>query len=83
MAHLHHGDLGALREIVTRMPQFSIGHQDVCRGCALGKYTKDVFPNSDSRSNGILDLIYTDVCGPMSRVLSLQEDLDLFPEGQE
>jgi hypothetical protein len=40
----------------------------VCRGCALGKFTKVVFPSSDSRSAGILDLIHTDVCGPMSRV---------------
>jgi hypothetical protein len=68
MAHLHHGALGALREIVTGVPQFSIEHQDVCRGCALGKFTKTVFPNSDSRSARILDLIHTYVCGPMSRV---------------
>jgi hypothetical protein len=40
----------------------------VCRGCTLGKYTKNVFPSSDSRSTRVLDLIHTDVCGPMSRV---------------
>jgi hypothetical protein len=68
MAHLHHGALRSLREIVTGMPQFNIEHQEVCRGCALGKYTKTVFPNSDSRSAGVLDLIHIDVCGPMSRV---------------
>jgi hypothetical protein len=63
MAHLHHGALGVLQEIVTGVPQFSIGHQDVCRGCSLGKFTKVVFPSSDCRSVGILDLIHTDVCG--------------------
>jgi transposase InsO family protein len=40
----------------------------VCRGCALGKFTKAVFSSSNSRSAGILDLKHTDVCGPMSRV---------------
>jgi hypothetical protein len=31
MAHLHHGALGVLREIVTGLPQFDIEHQEVCR----------------------------------------------------
>jgi hypothetical protein len=67
MAHLHHGALGGLREVVTRVPQISIEHQDVCRGCALGKFTKASFPNSDTRSVGILDLVHTEVCGPMTQ----------------
>jgi hypothetical protein len=67
MAHLHHGALGGLREVVTGVPQISIEHQDVCRGCALGKFTKTSFPSSDTRSVGILDLVHTDVCGPMTR----------------
>jgi hypothetical protein len=40
--------------------------KDVCRRCELGKFTKAVFPSSDSMSTRILDLIHTDVCGPMS-----------------
>jgi transposase InsO family protein len=57
-----------MREIVTALPQFGIENQEVCRGCTLGKHTKTVFPNCDSRSAGVLDLIHTNVCGPMSRV---------------
>jgi hypothetical protein len=67
MAHLHHGALGGLREVVTEVPQINIEHQYVCRGCALGKFDKASFPNSDTRSAWILDLIHTDVCGPMTR----------------
>jgi hypothetical protein len=67
MAHLHHGALGGLREVVTRVPQINIKHQDVCRGCALGKFAKASFPSSDTRSAGILDLVHIDVCGPMTR----------------
>jgi transposase InsO family protein len=36
--------------------------------CALGKYTKTVFPSSDSIATCILDMIQSDVCGPMSYV---------------
>jgi transposase InsO family protein len=34
----------------------------------LGNFTKTSFPNSDTKSVGVLDLVHTDVCGPMSRV---------------
>jgi hypothetical protein len=37
MAHLHHGALRILREIVTRVPEFSTEHQELCKVCALGK----------------------------------------------
>jgi hypothetical protein len=66
MAHLHQGALRILREIVTRVPKFSIEHQEVCKGYSLGKYTKTAFPSSDNKVAGILDLIHSDVCGPMS-----------------
>jgi transposase InsO family protein len=37
-------------------------------GVLLGSTPRLSFPSSDSRSTGVLDLIHTDVCGPMSRV---------------
>jgi hypothetical protein len=66
MAHLHHGALRILREIVTGVPEFTIEHQELCKGCALEKYTKTFFPSSDSRAASILDLIHSNVCGPVS-----------------
>jgi hypothetical protein len=66
MAHLHHGSLRVLREMVTRVPYFSSERHELCKGCTLGKYTKTSFSSSDSRAAGILDLIHSDVCGPMS-----------------
>jgi hypothetical protein len=67
MAHLHHGALRGLREDVTKVPQISIDHQDVCIGCALGNFTKASFPRSDTRSVEILDLVQTNMCGPMNQ----------------
>ena len=43
-----------------------VDHDGVCRGCALGKNTKVSFPKSESRSKGILDLVHSDLCGPMT-----------------
>ena len=68
MAHLHHPALRLLRHMVTGLPEFSTRQSDVCRACALGKYTKTAFPSSDSRSAGVLDLIHSDLCGLMSSV---------------
>ena len=52
--------------MVTGLLEFSTKHNDVCRGCALGKYSKTTFPSSDSRSTWILDLVHFDLFGPMS-----------------
>jgi hypothetical protein len=63
---LHHQALRVLTEMVTGVPDFSSEHHDFCKGCALGKYTKTTFLSNNSRAVGILDLIHSDVCGPMS-----------------
>ena len=52
--------------MVIGMPEVSPKHEGICKGCALGKNTKKSFPRSKSRSKGILDLIHSDICGPMS-----------------
>ena len=41
-------------------------HDDVCKGCVKGKNTKKTFPSSKSKEKGILEIIHSDVCGPMS-----------------
>jgi len=50
------------------LPEFISDQHGVCKGCVMGKYTKIAFPSSDSRSKGILDLIHSDVYGPISAV---------------
>jgi hypothetical protein len=66
LAHLHYRDLPALGKMVTGLPPLCVEHDGVCRGCALGKNAKGTFSSSDSRSKGILDLIHSDLCGPMT-----------------
>jgi transposase InsO family protein len=68
MAHLHHGALKVLKEMVAGLPDFNTEHREVWKGCAMGKYTKTTFPSSDRMTGDILDLIHSDVCGPMSSI---------------
>jgi len=44
MGHLHHGALRMLRETITGVLELGTKHDDVCKGCILGKYAKAVFP---------------------------------------
>lgn len=37
----------------------------VCIPCCKAKQTRLPFPNSGSRANGLLEIIHTDLCGPM------------------
>ena len=42
------------------------GNTEVCEGCVLGKMTKTPFPKkSQSRGSAPLELVHTDLCGPM------------------
>lgn len=54
------------REVVIGLPDVKVEQQGVCKGCVLGRYAKTVFPSCDRRSKGILDLIHSNVGGPMS-----------------
>jgi hypothetical protein len=64
--HLNYDAFPGLQKMVTCMPIFHFEHDSVCRGCALGKNTKNAYPHSRRRANGILDLIHFDLCGPMT-----------------
>jgi hypothetical protein len=66
LGHLNYNALPGLQKMVTGMPVFSVEHDSVCKGCSLGKNIKKPYPLSNRKSNGILDLIHSDLCGPMS-----------------
>jgi hypothetical protein len=73
LAHIHYRSLPALWKMVTGFPEIQIqAHKVVFKGCALGKNVKGSFLGSGNRSKEILDLIHSDVCGPII-VASLNE----------
>jgi len=57
MGHLHHRALRILRKTVIGVPNLSTERDDVCRGCALGKYAKAAFPRSHNRAKSVLVVI--------------------------
>ena len=52
--------------MVSSMPPISSDKNEVCKGCLLGKNAKKSFPHSSSKSEEILELIHSDIYGPMS-----------------
>ena len=66
LGHLHFKALPDMQNMVCGMPSISLSKNEICKGCMLGKNIKKAFPSSDSRAQGILDLVHSDVCGPMS-----------------
>ena len=48
------------------LDSFDMRSYETCESCLLGKMTKKPFSNVGERSSDLLELIHTDVCGPMS-----------------
>jgi hypothetical protein len=57
--------LPCVRKVVIGFPELKVDHEGVCKGCAQGKNIKNHFPKRYSKEEGILELIHSDVCGPM------------------
>ena len=68
MGHMYHGALSTLWEITTGVLDSNSDHLDVCKGCAMGKFSRSHFHTNDSKATGILDLIQTNVSGQMYHV---------------
>ena len=64
--HLNYGSLPLIKDMVVGCPDLKVENKGVCKGCALRKHAKAAFPSNEHRSRGIIHLIHSDVCGPMS-----------------
>ena len=65
LAHIHYKALPVVSKVVSGLPELK-DRGGLCKGCAKGKNVKNPFPSSDSRAKGILEIIHSDVCGPMT-----------------
>ena len=54
-----------MKDCVNGVPEIKIEYDGICKDCALGKNVKGRFSSSDITSKEILDLIHSDVRGPM------------------
>ena len=55
-----------MEKMVTGLPKLNKDHSSICKGCALGKNTKSPFHDSTRKTNNVLELIHSNLCGPMS-----------------
>jgi transposase InsO family protein len=65
LAHINYKALPYVSKAVTGLLDFKVDHEGVCKGCAQGKNINNHFLKSDSKAEGVLELIHLDVCGPM------------------
>ena len=63
---LHYRALPLASKAVEGLPKIQEKHDGVCKGCVKGKNTKKTFPSSESKEKRILEIIHSNVCGPMS-----------------
>ena len=66
-ARLGHISEGRLRALTSSGAlKVSLGDLPTCESCLKGKMTKRPFAGQMERAQGLLDLVHTDICGPLS-----------------
>ena len=58
--------LPLISKVVEGLPEIQTKYEGFFKGCVKGKNTKKTFPSNKSKAKGILEIIHSDVCGPMS-----------------
>ena len=66
LAHVHYRALPIASKAVEGLPEIQAKHDGVYKGCAKGKNKTKTFPSSKTKAKGILEIIHSDVCDPMS-----------------
>ena len=63
---MHYRALPLASKAIEGPPEMQTKHEGVCKGCVKGKNTQNTFSSSESKANEILEIIHSNVCGPMS-----------------
>ena len=63
---MHYRALPLASKAVEGIPEIQEKHDGVYKGCVKEKNMKKAFPSSEIKSKGILEIIHSNVCGPMS-----------------
>ena len=68
LAHINYKELPYVRKVVTGLPYLKIDREGTCKGFAKGKNINNPFPKSETKTKGTLELIHSNVCGPIPSV---------------
>ena len=63
--HIICKELYYVSKVVIGLPYLKIDHEGTCKECAIGKNIKNPFPKSETKTKVTLELIHSDVCGPI------------------
>ena len=66
ISHVNYKAVLVVIKLVTGLPKIQINHEGVCKGCAQGNNIENPFPSSNRKAKGILDILHSYVCRPMS-----------------
>lgn len=66
MGHIGQENLKKLKSMVRGMEKVDGSDEKGCEICLKGKQSRFAFPSGDSRANEKLELMHTDLCGPMN-----------------
>ena len=66
VGHLNYFYLGLLKKnnLVDGLPEIQ-GKEGVCEGCMVGKQHHEKFQKNAWRESYVLQLVHSDICGPM------------------
>ena len=65
LSHINYKALPYICKDVTGLPELKGDYEGICDVCAQGNNVKNPFSKRDSKAEGFLELIHSDVCGPM------------------
>jgi hypothetical protein len=65
LARINYKPLPYICKAVTSLSKLRVDQEGICNGCAQGKNVKNPFSKRDIKAEGVLELIHSDVCGPM------------------
>lgn len=71
LGHLNHNDVQKLvtKNMVESLPDLVKREIKVCEPCIFGKQSKKPYPKTNGiRSTRVLELIHSDVCGPIKPI---------------
>lgn len=63
---MHNLQILASKELARGLPKKISNLEGVCTGCMMGKQARESFPNEGKRATEALELVHSDLCGPMS-----------------
>lgn len=67
MGHLNHQDLAKLKNVTSGINFMPSKDNNPCVNCLKGKQSRFPFPKHGSRASKVLELIHSDLCGPMEQ----------------